>query len=167
MRLYRFSPIGSKGELIDAINHVAAECTWLYFNHVGVIPKIESLTIFAHYDTEYHRLKDIAIELGSPHNKNNGPRFKLNQPLTTYCGILETNGHPQKVFQTIEYLRIRQPDPYRMQVGCCDYVEDDYWHFKDFEAMGGGSPRTIERKDFEMLEFYSPDKDVLGYVVSS
>jgi hypothetical protein len=54
-----------------------------------------------------------------------------------------------------------------MQVGCCDYVEDDYWRFKDFNAMGSGSPPTIKRNDFEMLEFYSRDKDVLGYVVSS
>jgi hypothetical protein len=103
MKLYRFSSIDSKAELIDAINHVAAQCTWLYFNHVNEIPMIRSLTIFAHYDKEYHLLKDIASEFDKPHNENNGPRFKLTHPLVTHCGILETNQKPRKVFQTIDY----------------------------------------------------------------
>jgi hypothetical protein len=163
MKLYRFSPIDSKEGLLNAIDYVAAECTWLYFNEVSEVPEIKSLTIFAHFDKEFTYLKSELAKLGETHNEHNGPRIKLSQPIKVASGELNVNGRVKPITQTIEYLRIRQPDPYRMQAGCCDYVEDDYWRFKDLDA---GSARCIKRENYEMLEFYSPHRDVLGYVVS-
>jgi hypothetical protein len=163
MDLYRFSPIENQASLADAIAYVAGECTWLFFNAVGFAPKVKALTIFAHYPDEYDYLVRLLTSLGESYNEY---YVKLANPIIVEVGVLEVNGVPETVVQTIEFLRIRQPDPYRMQVGCCDYEVDDYWDFKQFYGFMTDNPRTIERTGYEMLEFYDPSSDVLGYVVS-
>jgi hypothetical protein len=67
----------------------------------------------------------------------------------------------------ITHLRIRKPDPYRMQVGCNDFDFDDYNNFKSrYLKSGKQNLRLIERSDYEMIEFWNPDFDVLAYVLS-
>jgi hypothetical protein len=166
MDLYRFSPIESQSALADAIAYVATECTWLFFNVTGFVAPIRSLTIFAHYPDEYDALVRMQSDLGELRSDQNGPRIKLADPIVIEVGVLEVNGVRETVTQTIEYLRIRRPDPYRMQVGCCDYEIEDYWDFKEFFGFRAESPRTIQRRDYEMLEFFDPSSDVLGYAVS-
>ena len=166
MDLYRFSPIESQSILEEAVRYVADECSWLFFNAVGYVATIKSVTIFAHYPDEYDQLVRMIAEMGEVSDISSGQRVKLAEPIVVDVGILEVNDVRQHVIQTIEHLRIRRPDPYRMQVGSCDYEVADYWDFKNFYGLTTSSPRTLERGDYEMLEFFDPSSDVLGYVMS-
>ncbi|MBI5452447.1 hypothetical protein HY945_03215 [Candidatus Gottesmanbacteria bacterium] len=90
--------------------------------------------------------------LGNFVNENNGPRVALREPI--------------KVGEnTIIHLRIRKPDSYRMQVGCNDFDVPDYETFKNENlSKYPNNLRLIKREDYEMVEFFHPDFDVLAYV---
>jgi len=170
VKLYRFSPIDTQEALLEAVEYVAKQATKLYFRTVGEAEPelINSLTIFSHYDDEYKSLSQMISKLGDPHNQNNGPRVKLHNPIKIMNATFEQNGKQTSVDTTIQYLRIRQPDPYRMQVGCCDLEAD--FNNPDFvnvitEPDDQKSPRLIKRPDYTMLEFFDPDIDVLAYIV--
>jgi hypothetical protein len=105
--------------------------------------------------------------MGEVEEANNGIRVKLTKPLKLSGGSFEVNGEMVNITHQIKYIRARRPDPYRMQVGCVDFEEEDYEDFKDLYAFNTGNPRTIERKNYEMLELHDPNIDVLAYMVSA
>jgi hypothetical protein len=171
MKLYRFSPIDNQAQLIEAVEYIAQDVAKLYFKSTGEMfnDLIESLTVFSHYPEEYDNLKDIVKRLGEPYNENNGPRIKLHQPIVVKLGKVEENSKYENYTTNVKYIRIRKPDPYRMQVGCAD-IKDDF-DSQDFESAVAWpdedkSPRLIKRREYNMLEFFDPDVDVLGYIVS-
>jgi len=144
----------NKEELIEAVQYVATETTKLAKRIVGKSFPIKSLTIFAHSQPEFERLIQILGQIGKPYNYNNGPRVELHEPI-----IVDDN--------QITYLRIRKPDPERPQVGCNDF-ETDYESFKkDCLSDHPENLRLIKRPEYEMIEFYDPNFDVLAYVVSN
>jgi hypothetical protein len=154
MKLYRFSPIKNKNELTKAARYVSTQTTKLCKKTIGKSLPISSLTIFSHYESEYKQLCKILYSLGDPYNENNGPRVVLYGPIKVGDNL-------------ITHLRIRKPDPYRMQVGCNDFDFDDYNNFKSrYLKSGKQNLRLIERSDYEMIEFWNPDFDVLAYVLS-
>jgi len=154
MQLYRFSPIQNEKQLRETVSYVASKTSELAEKVVGQKLSITSLTIFAHYPDEFERLAKIIQNLGTLFNDINGPRITLREPIR-----VENN--------TITHLRIRKPDPYRMQVGCNDFVIEDYFAFKEkYLSKNPNNLRVIERGDYEMIEFFDPDYDVLAYVVS-
>jgi hypothetical protein len=54
-----------------------------------------------------------------------------------------------------------------MQVGCNDFEVQDYKKFKaEYLPKHPSNLRLIERPEYEMVEFFDPDYDVLAYVVS-
>jgi hypothetical protein len=153
MKLYRFSPIQDQAQLTDAVSHVAEQASRLCTQVIGEQLPITYLTIFAHYSDEYENLVDILHSLGETMEANNGLRTKLEKPI----GM---NG------QTITDVRVRQPDPYRMQVGCCDFGIDDYRVFKQSNLLQHSQNlRLIKRPKYEMIEFFDPNYDVLAYVI--
>ena len=153
--IYRFSPIESKEELLDAVQYVASKASELSKRVTGIEYQIVTLTVFAHYPEEYEKLREISLELGEFDHENNGVFVKLHEPINLSSGKLEL-------------LRIRKPDPYRMQVGCCDFEVGDYERFKRaYLQKNSQSLRLIERPEYEMIEFFSPDYDILAYVLSS
>ena len=154
MKLYRFSPILNEKQLIEAVKYTATETTKLCKKVVGKSLSINSLTVFSHYDAEYKKLLKIIYKIGKPYNKHNGLCVKLHK-------TIEVGEH------SIQYLRIRKPDPYRTQVGCNDFEVGDYQSFKkNHVPKYPQNLRIIERPDYEMIEFFDPDFDVLAYVVS-
>lgn len=154
MQLYRFSQIKSEKQLHEAVVYVADTTSQLAEKVIGKTLPIKSLTIFAHYPDEFEKLSEIAKTIGNVFNENNGPRVALHKPITA--------GE-----NTITHLRIRKPDPYRMQVGCNDFDISDYEIFKSENLLKyPDNPRLIKRPDYEMIEFFHPDFDVLAYVVS-
>lgn len=154
MRLYRFSPIVNEKQLIRAVKYVAIQTTRLSKKAIGKTLPISSLTIFAHYPSEYEKLVKLLYKLGKLHDENNGPRVILRKPIDVKNHI-------------IKYLRIRKPDPYRMQVGCNDFDVEDYRAFKNKHLkIRSQKLCLIKRPDYEMIEFFDPDFDVLAYVVS-
>jgi len=150
---YRFSPIETKEKLIEAARYIVSQTSALAQKAVGISFPITSLTIFSHSQDEFENLIKIQNELGDFYNENNGPRVALREPI-----IAAEN--------RITYLRIRKPDPERPQVGCNDF-DTDYESFKNqYLAAHPNNLRLIKRPDYEMIEFFDPDFDVLAYVVS-
>lgn len=152
-RLYRFSAIADQEELIRAMRYVAGATTDMVKEITGETLPIGPLTVFSHYPDEFERLCSVLLSMGSVTHQNNGPFVRLNQPIEVDSQII-TN------------LRIRTPDPYRMQVGCNDFIVSDYVKYKErVVASFSENVRVFDRPDFEMVEFYHPDYDVLAYVV--
>lgn len=155
MKLYRFSPIKNQKQLIEAIKYVAVQTTKLSKKTIGKELSINSLTIFSHYTKEYEQLTKFLFKMGRHYKENNGPYVLLYQPIK-----FRDN--------KITHLRIRKPDPYRMQVGCNDFEIDNYKAFKKSNLKNSNKNlRIIKRPEYEMIEFFNPDFDVLAYVVSN
>lgn len=154
-KLYRFSPITTREKLLEAIGYVADKATQLCRKITGNEHPISGLTIFSHYPEEFQTLKKIQLEIGVLQSEYNGLYVCLHQPI-----YLAHN--------KLELLRVRIPDPYRMQVGCCDFEVENYQNFKrEFLSKNPNNLRLIERPEYEMIEFFDPDYDVLAYVVSA
>jgi hypothetical protein len=153
-KLYRFSPINTEKELRKAIQYTALETTKLCKKITGQEYAISGLTIFSHYPDEFDNLKNILFQMGKLVKENNGPYVKLHKPIK-----LPNN--------ELTLLRIREPDPYRMQVGCNDFEVKNYLEFKDKYLKNFKNLRLIVRPEYEMIEFFDPDFDILAYVLSS
>ncbi len=152
--LYRFSPIKDKETLFEAIEYVAREASALCKKLTGVEYPITNLTVFSHYLDEFVLLSSLLQENGTIIREKNGPVVRLHQPF-----IFKDSKIP--------VVRIRILDPYRAQVGCCDFDVPDFQVFKDtFLARNPNNLRSIPRTDYEMIEFFDPDIDVLAYVLS-
>lgn len=154
-KIYRFSPIKTKDELFDAINYVATKTIELRKKVTSKVYPTKLLTIYSHYPNEFENLKSMLFKLGSFDKEVNGPYVKLFDPI-------------QLPNNKLEFLRIREPDPYRMQVGCSDVVVPDFEGFKkEYLAKYSNSLRLLKRPERDILEFFDPDFDVLAYVLSS
>ena len=154
MRLYRFSPIQNEKQLLEAASYIATNTSELAERVIGQKLPITYLTIFAHYPDEFENLTKILQALGAFSGENNGPRVALHKPIRTGSNA-------------ITHLRIRKPDPYRMQVGCSDFNVSDYNAFKNEHlSRRPNNLRLIKRDNYEMIEFFDPDYDVLAYVLS-
>lgn len=67
------------------------------------------------------------------------------------------------------HLYIRQPDPYRYQVGDVDfYLEpEEYRKLKQKVKKGiVKKARVFPRPDLDMIELLDPDVDVLGFIAT-
>lgn len=154
MQLYRFSPIQDSRQLFEAVVYVATTATMLCKKIVDNEYPITNLTVFSHYSNEFTFLSSLLQEHGTIMRNKNGPVAKLHTPITVGSS-------------TISILRVRNPDPYRSQVGCCDFAVDDFQNFKEtFLTNGSRNLRSIPRTEYEMIEFFDPDVDVLAYVLS-
>lgn len=154
MQTYRFSPIQNEAELEKAVAYIAAQTTKLCTAIIGKPLPISMLTVFAHFPDEFDNLQKIIKPLGDVKPGNNGPVVTLTSPIRAGSN-------------SIHYLRIRKPDPYRTQVGCDDLDVSDYSKFKKtYLHKHPNNLRCIERPGYEMIEFFHPDFDVFAYVVS-
>ncbi len=155
MKLYRYSPIESKEALFEAVSYIAEQNSALCKKVLGEVLPLTSLTIFAHYPAEYEYLCKLLSTLGDSVGENNGPRVALREPI-------KVGGH------TVTHLRIRNPDPYRAQVGCADFDVPGYAVFKGmYLAAHPENLRLLVRSDYELIEFVDPGYDVLAYVLSA
>ncbi|OGK41502.1 hypothetical protein A2954_00680 [Candidatus Roizmanbacteria bacterium RIFCSPLOWO2_01_FULL_37_12] len=162
MKLYKFSPIKNKKELIEAIKHTHFECYKLCKQSFGYyLPNAGNIGIFCHYEEEYEKLIKIRKEITESSENFNQKYFKFYNPIV----VPAKNDVPQT---TYTYLYIRKPDPYRSQVGDVDfYLElDEYKKLKTTMQAGKNikGARLFDRKDLDMIELYDPDVDTLGYV---
>jgi len=146
--------IKNQKELIEAVRYVASETSRMVRKTIGKTFPIKSLTIFAHSQPEFELLSEIITKIGEPYNYNNGPRVKLYKPIEV------GKNH-------ITHLRVRKPDPRRPQVGCNDF-ETNYETFKNkYLVKYSDNLNLIKRLEYEMIELYNKEFDVLAYVVSS
>lgn len=162
MRLYRFSPIKRKEELLKAIEHIHFECYRLCKDSFGnYLPNAGNVGVFCHYDEEYEYLTDLRKEMTEELENWNQKYFKLHEDIV----IPAKDGVPKT---TYSFLYIRRPDPYRAQVGDIDFYlpENEYKKLKQEMLEGKEVPgaRVFDRPDLDMIELYNPDSDALGYV---
>lgn len=162
MKLYRFSPINNKEELIEAIKHTHFECHKLSKQFLGeYLPVAGNIGIFCHYDEEYEILTKLRKELTEYSDNINQKYFRLLEPIV----IAAKDGIPET---TYTYLYIRQPDPYRHHVGDVDfYIEPErYTELKQSLLVGKvvKGARIFPRQDLDMIELYNPDLDALSYI---
>ena len=143
----------TKEELQETVAYIVTEASALVHRILGKTFPITSLTVFAHSPEEYAMHVALLFELGSPFDEQNGPRVTLHEPMVV--------GRHR-----ITHLRIRQPDPERPQVGCCDF-DTDYEAFSESYLKQFPNNLTyIMRPGYEMIELHDPEFDVLAYVVS-
>lgn len=153
MNSYKFSPIKTIDELYNAIKYVIKNENILSKKVIGNELPISYLTIFSHFDDEYNGLLEIINKLGQISDANNGIKVKLKKPI---------NFDNQKV----GLLRIRKPDVERPQVGCCDFKIENYDNFKNNYLRNNDNLRLIIRSEYEMIEFFDSNFDILAYVCS-
>ncbi len=162
MKLYRFSPIKNREELLETIKHIHFECYKLCKQSFGhYLPNAGNMGVFCHYDEEYERLIGIRKELTEPSNNLNQKYFRLYEPI-----VIPAQGDVPET--TYTYLYIRKPDPYRHHVGDVDfYLEPEEYRELKKSLLAGKKmigARVFERPDLDMIELYDPDVDALAYV---
>jgi hypothetical protein len=166
MKLYRFSPIKNQQQLEKAIQYTHEACYKLC--HLALdayLPVAGNVGIFCHYDDEYAKLIALRKELTDSAIHFNHKYFKLYEPINIPA-------HGNIPAATYEYLYIRQPDPYRAQVGDVDFVmrPDKYKELKKLLRSGTAinAARLYEGSSgLDMVELYDPDIDALGYLTTS
>lgn len=148
--------LGSKEDIIKIVQVIGEKVERLVKDTIGRELPITYLTIFSHHPHEYNRFVEWASELGTKSEVNNGVRLALKEPIQTAGGAVPS-------------IRIRQPDPYRSQIGCADVRVENYKKFKAEELPKyPDNLRLIERPEYEMIEFFDFDaNDVLAYVLSN
>lgn len=162
MKLYRFSPIKSKEELLEAIKHMHFESHKLCNQTFGkYLENAGNIGIFCHYDDEFIFLKKLRETLCEPSDNPDQKYFLLHNSIT----IPEKDGVPET---TYTHLYIRRPDPYRHHVGDVDFylAQKEYEKLKKSLLAGKkmDGARVFERPDLDMIELYNPDSDLLAYV---
>jgi len=162
MKLYRFSPIENKEQLLEAVKHIHFACYELCKQSFGeYLPNAGNMGVFCHYDYEYERLVAIRREMTEPSDNPEQKYFALYEPIV----IPAKDGVPQTEYT---HLYIRKPDPYRHHVGDVDfYLEQQQYDELKQSLIDGkqiNSARVFPRNDLDMIELYDPDVDALGYV---
>jgi hypothetical protein len=165
MKLYRFSPIKSEAELLSAITYIHVECSKLCNRAFGqYLPIGGNVGIFCHYDEEFGYLTKLRKERTIESENFNNKYFRLHTPI-----IIPAQGDIPGA--TYDYLYIRQPDPYRSQVGDVDFVLALEKYRAAKQALVGGKKilcaRVYDGADLDMIELHDPDVDVLGYIVTT
>lgn len=164
MKLYRYSPIGSLDQLLEAIAYIHDACHGLCKDAVGdYLPVAGNLGIFCHYEAEFDRLIQLRSELTEPSDDPKQKYFTLLEPVV----IPQQNDVPGA---TYTHLYVRPPDPYRSQVGDIDfYLEPDKYNAlkQSLIPTKQAGMRPFLRDDLDMIELLNPDVDVLGYISPS
>ncbi len=162
MKLYRFSPIKDKGQLLEAIEYIHFACYKLCKQSFDkYLPNAGNMGVFCHYDDEYEQLVEIRKEITEPSDDPNQKYFLLYKPIV----IASKDDIPKT---TYTHLYIRKPDIYRAQTGDVDFYleQKQYQELKqsliDGKAVKGA--RIFPRNDLDMIELYDPNIDALGYV---
>lgn len=105
--------------------------------------------VFAKTDDEYADLVNLARQLGPvAQDTAMGPVFYI-APLVTVAGSLEL-------------LKIRRPDPKRLERGNADFTVADYEGFKK-TYLGQTGFGIIKRPEMGMIELIDPAYNVIAY----
>lgn len=161
MKLYRFSPIKTGAEAYQALQYVHETYHALCLKTMGRYLPVQGLiVIFCHYDDEYQSLLKFREKQTNTQDHFLNKYFRLHEDIT----FTASGDTPSATYR---YLYIRQPDPWRAQVGDLDFAlpADEYQALKSELAQ---SPRPgvriFPRNDLDMIELYDPDLDVLAYI---
>jgi len=83
MKLYRFSPIENKAQLLEAIKYTHLKCFELCKKIFGeYLPAAGNIGIFCHYDNEYQFLTKLREELTEESDNWNQKYYRLHKPIS-------------------------------------------------------------------------------------
>lgn len=161
-KLYKFSPIKNRDELLEAIKHTHFESYKLCKQAFGYyLPNAGNMGVFCHYDNEYEYLINLRKEITQASDNVDQKYFRLNEPI-----VIPAQGDVPESAYT--YLYIRKPDPYRHHAGDVDFYLETEKYNKLKQSMLNDKTikgaRVFDRADLDMIELYDPDVDVLAYV---
>lgn len=159
---YRFSPIKSQEELIEAIEYLHVQSNKMCFDSFGMyLPNAGNIGIFCHYEEEFKYLTELRKELTYPSSNSDQKYFTLKQSI-----IVNSKDDIQDT--EYKYLYIRKPKQESSQVGDIDfYLEDNEFNRIKSDLLEGKlirGARLFDRTDLNMIELFNPDIDVLTYV---
>lgn len=110
---------------------------------------VNYVCIFSQNEIEYQSFLKLASQLGSSVKETAmGPVFHI-KPFTTIAGELDL-------------IKIRRPDPKRLERGDADFTVRDYPSFRE-RHIGKHGFSLIERKEMEMIELIDPVFNTIAY----
>lgn len=140
----------------DALNYIAEKVGDLANRLLGERLPVPILKFFAHSDEEYQILETIVGHYG--------PKAKVSSGNSFY---VEVNNGLVVANTPISLLGVRRPDMSRPQVGCGDYIVENFDEFTS--KLHSEQPQFTQFVEnahgSKMLELRHPDFDVLGYVI--
>lgn len=162
MKLYRYSPIKTQSQLLEALKYTHLVSLRLCKKVLGeYLPVAGNFAIFCHYGNEFEYLTDLRKHLTREVVHFNNKYFQLIEPII----IPIEDGMPET---TYEFMYVRRADPYRGQVGDVDFVMDPKKFAEFVGSLKAGKQvpgaRIIQTSGLDLVELYDPDFDVLAYV---
>ena len=137
-------------ELKNKIKNIVKQATLLKNKHINnKNAPVNYACIFSQSKDEYEELLEAARKIGQVIKETpTGPLFQI-KPLKTVSGDLKL-------------LKIRIPDPTRLELGDADFTISD---FPQFEKRYLSKPgfKIMEKPDFYMIELVDPDFNVRAY----
>lgn len=161
MTPYRFSPIGSKEQLLEVIKYTHLKCFELCQKNFGrYLPVAGNIGIFCHYDDEYQALIKLREELTDKSDNWNQKYYRLHEPIS----IPAQGDIPGAVYT---YLYIRKPDQHQ-EVGDVDFVlnEEEYDRLKDSLLRGAEirGMKIFDRPEIDLVQLFDSESDVLSFI---
>ena len=136
-------------DLKNIVKNIVAQADTLKHQLFSDLSSVNYACIFCQTDDEYRSFLEMAKQIGKVvHDTKAGPVFQI-EPLPTVAGVLPL-------------LKIRKPDPNRPERGDADFTLSNYDEFKK-EHINQKGFKLIDKGDFEMIEYKSPDSNVLVY----
>lgn len=162
MSLYRFSPIQTKEELLQAITYTHVACHTLAKQSFGhYVPVAGNIGIFCHFDEEFAFLTKLREEMTILSDNWNEKYYRLLEPIT----IPKNLDIPET---TYTYLYIRKPDTEHSDVGDLDFYMKpaEYKNLKDSLQRGEKllNASIFERPDLDLVKLSNTDVDACAFV---
>lgn len=162
MKLYRFSPIENKEQLLEAIKYTHFKCFELCKKIFGrYLPVAGNIEIFCHYEDEYKSLTELRKQLTIESDNWNQKYYRLHEPIT----IPAQGDVPETVYT---YLYIRKPDDQHKEVGDVDFVLDDEEYDELKKSLQEGRKiegmEIFDRPGLDLISLYDSDIDALSFI---
>jgi hypothetical protein len=161
MKLYRFSPIENKDQLLKVIEYTHLKCFELCKKVYGkYLPVAGNIGIFCHNDDEYQFLTELREELTEESDNWNLKYYRLHKPI-----IISSQGDVPGAVYT--YLYIRKPDQHQ-EVGDVDFVlgtkefdklKNSLSHSKEIKGI-----EIFDRPSLDLIKLSDPDIDVFSFI---
>lgn len=158
---FRFSPIRSKEQLLEAIQYSHFACFELLKRNFGkYLPVAGNIEIFCHSDNEYQFLTNLRKEMTDVSDNWNKKYYRLHEPIT----IPARDDVPKTEYT---YLYIRKPDQHT-EVGDVDFVsnkkeyselKDSLLHGKEIKGL-----KIFDRPNLDLIKTFDPDIDALSFI---
>lgn len=162
MNKFRFSPIQTKEQLLEAITYTHVACHKLCKQTFGTyLPIAGNIGIFCHYNDEYTLLTNLRESMTILTDNWNEKYYRLLEPIT----IPKNLDIPET---TYTYLYIRKPDTEHSDVGDLDFYMNpaEYKNLKDSLQRGEKllNASIFERPDLDLVKLSNTDVDACAFV---